>query len=475
MRFIKAVAALCVIIAGAAEAQERPFAGRPRNAPVSAQSAFEPALACMDELLSRSHSLRAGHYLVPTELTDPTQKGGFTRDMIIGAATKMSRRSHFFRIVLDPTLLPKGAGFFRTLGSVTALDQQVQSKDSGGGLSIGSIVGATAINRTGVSNLTLSLYLVDADMQMVDGTFHSSTLLLESKGKARLLSGALSFLNGSLSMNSSRTDGPQAGVKALIDLALIEAVGSLAQVPYANCLATVGGAAADEAIWDRYRRLKPPQQREAILSEMIARGLAAANPNPAQLKQAIAAFERSQGMTPVGEIRFEVYAALQRIGQMAAPMNRPNIGAPAVKVSGVPGPFRYGSDGIPAVAAGDKLAFQATVAEPAYVACYYTDSVGKVTRVFPNPSRPLYQLKPGEVLRMPGDQDHYVIRGETPDTGEWFTCLAGRSDFLARIAGSVPDIAFTPLPGITSADQLVDAALAAESSLSHDTLTFRVN
>lgn len=474
MRLAKILPALAMIalLPATAAAQTAPHIGRPQNVPLSADSAFEPALACMDELLSRS-SVGSGYLLVPAGIADPTNKGGYTQDMIIGAATKMSRRSHFFDIVLDPARMGNGVKFFQTGGSLTAFDQQVESKDKGAGISIGQAIGANATNRTGLSNLTVSLYLLDANSKVLDGTYSSSSLVLENKGKSRLLSGALSFLGGSLSMNSSSSDGPQAGVKALIDLGMIQAVGSLAQVPYANCLAGIGAPTTTNALWDEFRRMKPAQQRAAISAEMVRRGLAPADPSTVQLEQAIATFERSQGMTPSGKVRFELYEALKRVAKTAAPMNRPALGVPAVKVTGSPGPFRYSNGMLPVVSKGDKLGFQVTVAEPAYVACFYTDSTRNVTRVFPSPNRPAYRLNPGEILRMPGEQDSYIIRAENPGT-EWFTCFAGQEGFLQRIAGVIPDSAFDPLSKITSATQLVVAATSADPTLSTDTLSFSV-
>lgn len=474
-RTLGALVAATMLIPSAA-AQKRPSPGRPSNVPVNAQSAFDPALSCMDELLSRSSSAGSGFYLIPAGIDDPDGKGGFTRDMIIGAATKMSQRSHFFTIAFDPDNLPENrkGGFLRTAGSLTGLDQQVSTKDGGGGLSIASVIGANATNRTGISNLTVSFYLLDANQQLIDGTFSSATLTLESKSKARLVSGALSFLGGSLSMSSSETDGLHAGVKALIDLAMIQAVGSFIQVPYAQCLAAVGSADTRAALWDEYRKMKPPAQREAIVAAMVRRGLAPANPTPVQLRQAIAAFERSQGLPPSGEIRFELFEKLRQIDTTPAPMNRPATGRPAVHVAGAPGPFRYNTGDLPRVAATDKLAFQVTVAEPAYVACYYADADGKVTRLFPNPGRPAYRLAPGEVLRMPGDQDPYVIRGQTRGVTEWVTCLAASDDFLPRIAHAVPDAAFTPLDRFDGPDALIRAATGADPNLSVDTLTYIV-
>ncbi|MEG3123847.1 DUF4384 domain-containing protein [Sphingomonas sp. GB1N7] len=467
------VAVALVLSPVSAAAQSSPFPGRPQGAPIDAASAFDPALSCMDELLSRS-SQPASFVLVPQGIADPTDKGGFTRDMIIDAATKMSRRSHFFRIMINRANVVGKTGFLQTAGSVTAFEQQVQSKDNGGGISIASAVGATVKSQRGISTLTVSLYLTDANEQLVDGTFHSRTMRLETKSKSGFLSSFIQIVGGSLSLTSTESDGVQSGVKALIDLTMIEAVGSFMQLPYATCLARVLPSDNVASQFRDFKRMKPEGQRAAVLTEMTRRGLAPANPSPEQLQQAIASFQRAQGLAPSGQIGFELYQALINLSAPPAPMNRPAAGKPAVKVSGAPGPFIYPNGQMPFVRAGDKLAFQATVAEPAYVACYYTDSVGKVIRVFPNQYRSAYRLAAGEILRMPSEQDPYVIRAQTGNTGEWFSCLAGNDDFLPRISDSVPDIAFTPLDRFHSARELVDAALAADQTLSTDTLTFRV-
>lgn len=475
-RYWRSIIATCIVALfcpSLAAAQSTPFPGRPQAAPIDAASAFDPALDCMDELLSRSTG-STGFNLVPAGIADPTDKGGFTRDMIIGAATKMSQRSHFFHISLDRTKLQGKVGFVQTAGSVTAFEQQVQSKDNGAGVSIASAVGATVKSQRGISTLTVSLYLTDANDQLIDGTFHSRTMRLETKSKSGFLSSFIQILGGSLSLTSTESDGVQAGVKALIDLTMIEAVGSFMQVPYANCLARVMPAESVASQFHDFKKMKPGGQRAIIIAEMVRRGLAPANPAPDQLRQAIATFQRTQGMAPSGEIGFELYQALVNLRSAPAPMNRPVAGIPAVKVSGAPGPFVYTAGQFPVVNAGDKLAFQATVAEPAYVACYYTDSAGTITRVFPNKFRSSYRLVAGEILRMPSEQDPYVIRAQKPNTGEWFTCFAGQEDFLPHLANVVPDVDFIPIERFHSARELVVAVLAADPSLSTDTLTFRV-
>jgi hypothetical protein len=475
-KLISFSAALCLLAsAGQASAKERPNPGRPQLAPARASSVFEPALRCMDDLLSRSSS-GAGYYLVAENLDDPSQKMGVTRDLIIAAATRMSQRSKLFKIVTNLQVVPDGATFFRTGGSITAYDENVETKDKGGSLTVGQAFGVGARKRASNSNLTVSLFLYNANLEVVDGTFHSAQLLLQSKGSSRLLSGALGLLGGSLELDMSSTDGPQSGAKALIDLAMIEAVGSLAEVPYANCLAlTAVDPANTGESWDAFRRMKPAARTAAIVAEMVRRGLAPPNPSREQLRQAISAFERSQGLAPVGIVRFEVYHALRQAGAKSAPMNRPTIGSAAVKVTPSGSGFHYDqASEHPSTAVGQKLAFEVTVAEPAYVACYYTDADRQVKRVFPNRERPAYRLAAGETLRIPGDQDRFVLKPARSGQGEWFTCLASRENFLPRIAATVPEVGFQPIPGIASALALVQAARKADPSLSTDTLSFWV-
>lgn len=456
---------------------EKPYPGRPQASPVSAATAFDPALRCMDDLLSRT-TIGSGYYFVPEKLEDPGGKMGVTRDMILDAANKMSLRSHFFKIVFDPTKgIPPGSIAFKTGGSITSLDEGVENRDKGAGLSVAKVVGATVSRRNNLSNLTVSLYLVDNKELLVPGTFHAEQIVLRTSTKSGLVTGVLSFLNGSLSLNTSDNDGPQAATKALIDLGMIQAVGNLAQVPYASCLAKVTATADVSAqAWDRYRRMTPLQRAAAITAEMVARGLSPANPSSAQLSEAIAVFERSQNMTPSGKVRFELYEALQKLPVANVAANRPAGGKPAVRVAGSGAGFYYNTGRTyPITYYNNKLVFDVTVAEPAYVACYYTDATNTVTRVFPNTRRPSYLLAAGEKLRIPNDQDDFVIKPLVKQKAEWMTCIAGRDDFLSRISSAVPNVGLPEvLPGITSAKDLVKKAEDADSKLSIDTMTYFV-
>lgn len=466
--------AISAILATGAVAADKLAPGRPQNSPIRAGSNFDPALRCMDDLLSRT-SVGSGLYLVPVPLEDPGGKMGVTRDMIISAASRMSEKSRFFTIATDSSKLGDGV-WFSTLGSVTSLDQQVESDTKGAGGSIANLVSGNVTKRTSASNLTVSLAFIDPKGLVVNGTFRSEQITLRARGKAGYLGGSIGTVGGSLEFESTVDEGPQAAVRALIDLAMIEAVGALTQTPYADCLAKVAVDPQDrELALAAFGRLKPAEQRAAIVAGLNQRGLVSAAPDDAELRLAIATFERAQGLSPSGKPGFEVYYALRQ-SQAATPASAAKRvrSGPAVHVAPYGAGFTYAQGGrYPIVWANNKLAFEVTVAEPAYVACYYTDADATVTRVFPSTARPAYRLAPGEILRIPSDQDGFIIRPAKGDSGEWFTCIAAPDDFLRRIAVEVPDRSMEAL-GFKSATELVAAAKRADPALSIDTLTYYV-
>ncbi|MDG2528916.1 DUF4384 domain-containing protein [Caulobacter endophyticus] len=470
-----AFAALAFGLAFASAGAAQPLApGRPQSSPVRAGSNFDPALRCMDDLLSRT-SVGAGIYLVPAPLDDPGGKMGVTRDMIISAASRMSEKSRFFSIATDTRSLD-GAVWFTTLGSVTSLDQQVESSGKGGGASIGNVFSGNVSKRSGASNLTVSLAFTDGKGLVVPGTFHSEQITLRTKGKAGYLGGSIGTVGGSLDFESSVDEGPQAAVRALIDLAMIEAVGALTQTPYADCLAKVAVDPLDrEQAFAAFNRLKPAEQRAAVVQGLAQRGLVAATADDAELRLAIATFERAQGLPPSSKPGFEVYYALRQAQAAPAATLAKRVGrGPAVRVSPSGAGFTYDqTSDYPVARVGNKLAFEVTVVEPSYVACYYTDAASTVTRVFPSARRPAYRLAAGEILRIPSDQDGFIIRPAAGDKGEWLTCLAAPDNFLPRIEGFVPDRAMEALP-FKSATALVAAAERADPGLSIDTLTYYV-
>jgi hypothetical protein len=229
-----------------------------------------------------------------------------------------------------------------------------------------------------------------------------------------------------------------------------------------------------------FDHLRPAAQHQAIIDGLAKRGLIGAGASPDDERAAIAAFEAEQGLPPLGAPSFQLYYALRQAdaASEAASVDKPRPGrrGVAVRVTSEGGGIDYDpARGYAIAHAENKLTFAVNVAEPAYIACYYIDANNNVARVFPNALRTAYQLAPGEVLRIPSDEDSFQIRAEesAKNKTEWFTCMAAREPFLDKIASAIPNVPKQKLP-LASANDLVKTAKNLDPDLSIDTLSYLV-
>lgn len=435
--FLAAAVAAAPLVGAAAQDGSVTTYARPQGVPVRATTNFDASLRCMDELLSRSDYSRG----IPINALGLDEgglaSGAHTRDMIVSALARMSEKSRFFSISIDPseeTLASLPATTLIVAGSITAFERDVAGKSKGVGVNVGP-VGFGFQNQTGESILSLTLYLQDGKGVVLPMTMQSVSMALKSRNKGGDISGSVGIAGGFLQMGFSGGDGPLQAIRALIDLSLIQAVGALAQVPYQRCLSL---SQTDPAgIRDARRafdRMKPAQRISLIAAALTARGLyrgadtAVLTPG---LRQAIAEYQAQQQLPSLGLPTFEVYFSLysQQYGAPSAPAtpaiaaadNRNPLG---IRVAPSGPYFKASSAGSAVIGKDYRASFAVTAARPANVACFYIDAARRTTKIFPNAQRPSARIRPGETLMLPGPNDIFQIIPEIDSVREYVACFS---------------------------------------------------
>ena len=456
-------------------------AERPDVAPIRAGTGFDTALRCMDDMLSRT-GYGNNYDLVPTMLMEPKGDiGAATRDMIVAAASRMSEKSRFFKIhpFVDPNSLRSGALIVH--GSITEFDKAVTGKGTGGGFGAQPLgIGLRSQRQDAV--LTVTLYFTDREGVLVPGTAESVSMALTQSDKGGDLTGEIGPVGGFFELDFTHSDGIQQAVRALIDLAMTQAVGAFAQVPYQRCL-TTNGADPDaiRAARKAFDKMKPGERIQAIAKALAQRNTLAEPISSVMdqgLRQAIADYEAQQGLPPLGLPTFEVYYSLYQrsFGAPAAPIPTSMTSGPGVKITPYGPGVRIRPDGF-LVLIGDRVTFAITVIKPASVACFYTDGLGRTTKVFPNLQRQGSVVQPGETLLIPGPLDVFTIEPSAPSTAETVTCLAGEAPFVDQLPSMLKtslQLGAVPL-AVHGPDEIVALAQRAVSEpLSVDRVVYTV-
>lgn len=461
------------------------------RATISATSTnFGAATQCLDEMLLRSGASPPGRIrLVPSPLFDASGKvGAATMDMVIVGASKLSERSRFFTPVApypngpDPSVL-KASSVYVVRGSITDLTQ-VESSGLDQGVRVPFFDMGRRRQRQ-YSALSMTLYFTTLTGDIVPGSLQSLTVVLRQDDKGASMSASVDqrftlYFGGDEAM----AEGPPQAVRAMIELALIEAAGNIAQVPYERCLAQP--ATAPDAIHiarDRFEKLPVTGQIKAISQALKARGYAvsdAASTMTEPLRAAISQFELTHHMPALGLPTFDVFYALTGPQPLEALAAAPRLtGGPAPRIAPIgPGLTYVDATGGLAASAGARLRFGITVAEPAYVSCLYVDEFDRSVLVYPNRQRPESLLRPGETLRVPGQDDLVsldITRPSTSTAQEALVCFAGlrpiRQDLEALLG---PPLSSTPAATVPAA-QLADVVTKKVPGISANVFSFTIH
>lgn len=472
------------------------FTKRPEEAYVTVQprtrvartiTGFTESLRCMDELFEL-HGVR-GVRITTIGIPDATGKvSAGTRDMLISAVSTMSTRSGAFtyvdwdftnregQLIYNMARQSSGRGEgaphslpdFYIRGAITQLDNNVQDHRKGGGVAVDleEYAGDLAHDRNATSSvvaLDLNLARV-ATREVIPGLTSHNSLVITRRGQG--LDTSLSLKKAGLfySVEADEAEGLHVGVRTLVELGAIEILGRLTQVPYWRCLeieSTNPEVLTTARDW--YDDLGEAEREMFAQRVLVGAGYLAGPPRAASradLRGALAVYQRERDLVPTGTLTFETYLAMLGSRRPLA-LGPPEGGRPAEALDpslAVRRPVSLrldsGRGGSPRYRVGEELELALRVSGNAFVYCFYRDGSGRVARILPNRFQPDPYRAASEVVRIPGPGSRFRIVFETPGASEEVACVASDRELGLHLPLALKQADLTPLP-VSSVDEVI--------------------
>jgi len=414
---------------------------------------FTPALRCMDDLL-----LAYGIRDIPiTTAGIPDSTGKVmagTKEMLITAASKMSIKSKALTFIDYDTeradLLTlfqdiQAAGAFQhklpryyIRGAITQLDENAIDAQQGAGIALPFL--DVGLSRDQVSSVvSIDMNVGETTSRMIlPGINASNSLVITRAGKGGDLGGKVGKVGFSFNISLNKAEGMGSGVRALIELGMIELIGKLTGTPYWKCLEI-----------DKTNPVMVEQAREwydamspSDLTKFVQRKLAGMNlyQGPIdgvvsrELTSAIGKFQAENGLIADGRINFDLYYALLDADQ--PPVEDPTASASAPVLTAVPKPAGSGPLTVkldtdrgprPTYRVSEFLQAKVQLSGDGILYCYYRDISGAIARIYPNRFHPDPFVRTGIAMSLPPEGSPFKIRFDRPGQ-EQIVCYASDRD-----------------------------------------------
>lgn len=452
---------------------------QPQAAPARNLTNMDAALTCMDRLLGQKP-------IAPLYLTSPglpsragdkvTLRSG--QDMLRNAVSQMSKTSNVFHFIdlanlapasqsvqdvtdtkpFDPgsikswitqlqEMYPKGAApktfvypEWVIAGSISQLDDSVISETQGGGLDLSGGNFGTSREQI-LSVVTVDLYLYDWDtLQMRNGGAVANSMAITRSSRAGDLGGRVKKAGVYLDFSYERSEGLHQAVRTLIQLSLIELLGSLVGVPYEQCLQLKSAQASTQTrIADDYAR-SSESERIKIVQDGLGRTPKPGTDTPyysgpvtgkndSATRRATAEYQRDAGVIPSGEPDLTTQRKLHE----PAPTKRLQLGLDTPR-----GPN-------PIYRRGETLNFQVMVDQPAEVHCFIRNLQNEVRPLFPNSTQPDARLSAGAGVMVPGPNPAFEIKFDQAGV-EQIGCVASPVALASPWPFALDVLRAAPLP-----------------------------
>jgi len=456
---------------------------------------FTPALRCMDDLLL-AYGKRD---IVITTAGIPDSTGKVmvgTKEMLISAASRMSVKSRALTFIDYDTessdLLTlfqdiQAAGAFQhklpsyyIRGAVTQLDDNAISAQQGAGIALPFL--DLGVSRDQVSSVvSIDMNVGETTTRMIlPGINASNSLVITRTGTGGDVGGKIGNLGFAFNMSLNRAEGLGSGVRALIELGMIELVGKLTNTPYWKCLQIdKTNPTMMEQARDWYDGMKPEERVRFIQRKLVGMnryngpisGVATKD-----LSSAIGRFQAENSLIADGRINFELYYAL--LDEDQAPVADPTAPRQAPMVStqnrptGGPLTIRLDTDRGTRPTYRPKEILQARVQTSAdgILHCYYRDISGMIARIFPNRFHPDPFVRSGRTLSLPPEGSPFMIRFDKPGQ-EQVVCYFSDRDLPLPANLKGPDL--TPLK-VASLEEIAVAFRKANPNIAEGRLEITI-
>lgn len=490
----------------------------PLVTPTKSASAMREGLACMDRMLAAEQ--------VPATLiavkSIPDPSGLFstgTKEMLITAISRMSRTSQAFRVV-DYEVDALKQDTVQTMTSLLLNNGQIELRKPqiyiSGAISFGdktvvskrrSIGVSTANTDTGYSwdvlgsVVGLDLHLGDMNSRtLYPGLDSANELVVATGGKGVEIGGRATGLPKHIyrmgvqyEVAADNNQGAGAAVRLLVDLAAIELVGKWAKIPYWQCIdyeqnhpefkRQMRAWYEEQSATDRINLAQRVLQAQGVWSGPI-------NGNDSTaLRNALATYQASLDMTPVGTVNFETYTGLLRnyVGmsaedklassyspqsnelkprEHALPMNEPAHNGLTVALLG---------QKEPKLQIGNSVVLRIAPARSGFLYCYYKDAANVVSQIYPNPQQQAVVAQGNMGLMVPDVSQSNSFLIETARAGtEQVYCAMTTKPLTGRVPAALTNAKLEPLEGVSTIDAVQQQVQAQEGVIAQSTLQWEV-
>lgn len=429
---------------------------------------FTPALRCMDDMLL-AYGKRD---IVITTAGIPDSTGKVmagTKEMLITAASKMSIKSKGLTFIDYDTERSDLLALFQDLqaagafqhklpnyyirGAITQLDENAIDSQQGAGIALPFL--DLGVSRDQVSSVvSIDMNVGESTSRMIlPGVNASNSLVITRAGKGGELGGKLGKVGFSFNMSLNKSEGLGSGVRALIELGMIELVGKLTGTPYWKCLEIdKTNPVMIEQAREWYDGMSPADRIKLVQRKLAGMNLYQGPVNGVatrDLTSAIGKFQADNGLIADGRINFDLYYALLDADQPLA--SDPTAGPAAPNVNAAPKPAGGGPLSLkldtergprPTYRPKEFLQAKVQLSSDGILYCYYRDNSGVIARIFPNRFNPDPFVRSGKAMSLPPEGSPFKIRFDQPGQ-EQIVCYASERDLPLPSSLKAADL--TPL------------------------------
>lgn len=410
---------------------------------------FTPALRCMDDMLLAYG--KKDIVITTAGIPDSTGKvQSGTKDMLHTAASKMSIKSKALTFIDYDTTSTDLLAMFQDLqsagafqhklpnyyirGAITNLDENAIDAQAGGGIALPFLdLGMSKDQVSSVVSIDMNMGETTSRM-ILPGVNASNSLVITRAGSSKDLGGKIGKVGFSFNMSLNKAEGLGSGVRALIELGMIELVGKLTGTPYWKCLQVdKTNPVMIEQAREWYDGMTPQDRVKLVQRKLNGMGLFSGAINgvaSGDLTAAIGKYQADNGLIADGRINFDLYYALLDADQPIADDPTAKPGAPiAAAPSGgrVAMALKLDSDKGGRYRVKDVLQAKVQTTGDGVLYCYYRDVSGAIARIFPNRFSPDPFVKANKSMTLPPETSPFKIRFD--QTGrEQIVCYASDRD-----------------------------------------------
>lgn len=430
---------------------------------------FTPALRCMDDMLLAYG--KRDIVVTTAGIPDSTGKAmAGTKDMLHTAASKMSIKSKGLTFIdYDTTsndLLAvfqdiQAAGAFNhklpnyyIRGAISQLDENAIDSQVGGGIALPFL--DLGMSKDQVSSIvSIDMNIGETTSRMIlPGVNASNSLIITRAGNSKEAGGTIGKVGFAFNMSLNKSEGLGGGIRALIELGMIELVGKLTGTPYWKCLQV---EKTNPAMMEQAREWYDGMKRDDLV-KLVQRKLSGMGKysgvingvESPSLASAIGAYQADADLVADGRINFDLYYSLLDADQPIAQDPTPPAAAPVAAAkpqAGATGPMvlKLTSDRgpKPVYRPKDFLQAQVEVSRDGVLYCYYKDSGGTIARIYPNRFNPDPFVRANRVMSLPPEGSAFKIRFDQAKVREQVVCYASDRDLALPASLKVADL--TPL------------------------------